>query len=135
MSAIEISLYGAGTLTVLLGIFHVFFYRLFRWKREFQKISVVNARLFYTIHLALTLFILCAGLFAFAAAFEAGYRVHAVQFALVGISLVWLWRLVWQLVYFRARGRYAFLHHALTAYFALLFLGYAYPVFRVQFLS
>ena len=45
-----ISIYIGGILTLFMAMFHIRFYKSFNWKEEYEKISPVNRKIFYTIH-------------------------------------------------------------------------------------
>jgi hypothetical protein len=125
-----ISIYCGGVLSLLMGIFHTRFYKLFKWKTELEKVSEANKKIIYTIHLALLLFF-----FGFAAV----SLFYAKELSLcVGISLgvnlmyalFWLWRTIWQVIYFKPdkNSRLLPLHYILIVIFALLFAAYILPV-------
>ncbi len=121
-----ICIYAGGILTLFMGIFHTKFYRLFKWERAFGKISMPNARIIYTVHLALLLLFF---LFAALSLFYAGElsRSTGLAFGLnLGYALFWIWRLIWQIYYFRdLKGG---LHYLLSVFFLLLALFYLIPV-------
>jgi hypothetical protein len=52
MEAGLISIYGASILTLFLAIFHTRFYKSFQWKKEYEHITLLNRRVFYTIYVA-----------------------------------------------------------------------------------
>ena len=119
-----ICIYTGGALTLLMALFHTLFYRLFKWQAESERMSPVNRRIFYTIHLALLLLFFALGAVSVLGAPELA-RCRGVSFGLVlAMALFWLWRAVWQLAYFRG-GK---MHYALTAWFFLLFAAYALPL-------
>ena len=117
------SIYTGGILTLLLAILHSQYYRLFDWKKNFESISPLNSRIFYTIHMALLLLLVGIGLFTLIYSAELS-NGRGLAFGFNGmISLFWLWRFVWQLVYFR-RGKdkkTPLLAYVLTIWFFLLF--------------
>lgn len=49
----KICIITGGILSLLMVMFHTRFYKLFDWKKDFEKISIKNQKIFYTIHLAL----------------------------------------------------------------------------------
>lgn len=121
-----ICIYAGGILTLFMGIFHTRFYQLFKWGEAFEKISMPNARIIYTVHLALLLlFFLIAALSLFYAGELSRSTGLAFGFNL-GFALFWIWRLIWQIYYFRdLKGT---LHYILIVYFLLLALCYLLPV-------
>ena len=50
-----VSIYCGGVLSLLMGIFHTQFFKLFKWKKELEKITGTNKNIIYTIHIALLL--------------------------------------------------------------------------------
>jgi len=122
-------MYTGGVLTLLMAFFHCRFYALFRWKDVFSGISQLNARVLYTIHLALLLLFFALGVITLLSVEELG-RAEGVSLSLtVSLSLFWLWRFIWQLVHFR-RGkgrRVSPLGLILTFAFFLLFVSYGLP--------
>ena len=62
MTVREAAVVCGGLLSLVMVYFHGRFYKLFGWRREFEKISPLNAKIFYTIHLALLLLFLCFAL-------------------------------------------------------------------------
>lgn len=126
----KITLAAGCGLTVLMTAFHISFPSLFKWKTEGKNVSSTNIRILFTIHLALILF------FAVIAVFTAINFVQLLDEStmslsfLVMISGFWMWRTIWQLIYFKPKkksGRAA-LHYILTVVFFLLFLAYFLPV-------
>ncbi len=126
----KIALAAGCGLTVLMTAFHISFPVIFKWKTEAKNVSSTNKRILFTIHLALILF------FAVVSVFTAVNFLQLLDEStmsicfLVLISGFWLWRTVWQLVYFKPKKGSAMsaLHYILTAVFFLLFLGYFVPV-------
>lgn len=124
-----VSIYTGGILTLLLAVLHSQYYRLFDWKNNFESVSPLNARIFYTIHMALLVIFIGIGLLSLIYTVQLS-QSRGLAFGFnVFISLFWLWRFVWQLVYFR-RGKdkkTPLLAHILTIWFFLLFLTYLIP--------
>jgi hypothetical protein len=125
-----ISIYCGGALSLFMGIFHTRFYKLFKWEKEYERVTAANRRIFYTIHVALLL--LFFGMAALSLLYARELSLGAgISF---GVDLLcaafWLWRAVWQALYFKPEksSRLLILHHALTGCFFLLFIAYALPV-------
>ena len=120
-----ISIYAGGILTLLMAVFHTRFYTLFKWQEEFDKISSVNRRILYTIHIFLTLIFLLIGILSLSYAKELSQCIGiAFGFNLL-IAIFWLARTIWQVFYFKG-GK--LMHYALIIYFFLLFVSYILPV-------
>lgn len=119
-----IAIYIGGTLTIMMAIFHSRFYKLFKWKSEYEKIGLPNNKIFYTIHIALILIFLMIGFISIFYAKELS-RCDGLSFGFcISFSLFWLWRSIWQIVYFKGK----ILHIILIITFSLLFLSYLIPV-------
>jgi len=129
-----ISIYIGGALTLLMALFHTRFYRMFNWKTEFENISKVNSKIIYTIHQALLFLFIIIGLISLIHAQELSRSYGLAAGFNLFLSLFWLWRLVWQLVYFkRERGKkLPPMAVFLIIAFALLFVSYLIPlIYRI----
>jgi len=118
------SIYFGGVLTLLMAIFHTRFYKLFKWKAEYRNITDLNKKVFYTIHLALLLLFFAIGILSLIYAHELS-RCIGISFGInLLISIFWLWRTIWQIVYFKGKT----MHYVLIGYFLILFVSYLIPV-------
>jgi TRAP-type C4-dicarboxylate transport system permease large subunit len=125
-----ISIYVGGVLTLLMAFFHTRFYRMFNWQTEFEKISKVNSKIIYTVHQALLFLFILIGLISLIHAKELSRSFGLAAGFNLFLSLFWLWRLVWQLVYFkREKGKkQPPLVVFLISAFAILFVSYLTPI-------
>jgi cytochrome b561 len=131
MTTSEVFIVSGGALSFLMVIFHLFFFRLFHWKDEFDKLQTANRRIFMTIHIALILLFVIFAFLSFSY-----YRVMAgcegMAFGLViCYALFWLWRVLWQIFYFRippSVKKTPVMHIVTIIAFGLLFVCYAIPV-------
>lgn len=125
-----ISIYTGGTLSLAVAIFHTRFFSFFRWKREFERITTINKNILYTIHLALLMLFFGFAALTFLYAEELSGCAGMALGINVLLSLFWLWRAIWQVVYFKPgrRGRLLLLHFLLFAIFLLLFVCYSIPL-------
>jgi asparagine N-glycosylation enzyme membrane subunit Stt3 len=117
--------------------FHARFYVLFGWRREFEEISPLNARVFYTIHLALLLLFLGFAVLSLVFWRELARGEGLAAGVTVTYALFWFWRTMWQLVYFRppraARGpSRPVLRYGLPVLFAALCVLYFVPFAAAQ---
>lgn len=130
MTLSKFSLIIGNFLTVLVIIFHISFPKLFKWKKDFQRITGTNKRIFFTIHIALFLLLI---MIAFISILHINELVQCTgtnfTFLLL-ISIFWLWRTIWQLVYFKPEKGIPLLlmHYLSTLIFFLLFISYSTPV-------
>jgi hypothetical protein len=122
-----------GILMLIVGIAHTLFYRIFGWRQAFARLRVLDGKVFYTLHVALMLLGLLLAYVSLRHSDELGRAAGLGGTITVLLAAFWLWRLVWQLVYFRPRrlevGRkWIVFHYAWVALFALLTVAYSLPV-------
>ncbi len=134
----EIAIKIGGLLSVMLGIGHCFFYRRFSWKKDFEKIRFVTAKVLYTIHLFLIPIFFFFGYVSWA------YTKELAGGTSLGIALTtfysffWFIRLLWQIIYFRSSKIVGFeklllLHYFLIFYFIILWMAYILPLLNYYF--
>jgi hypothetical protein len=119
-----ISIYVGGVLTFFMGILHTQYSRMFKWEEDFKKISMVNKKIFYTIHLALILLFFVLVFLSLFYALELSKSLGIAFGINLMISLFWLWRLVWQIIYFKGKT----MHYLFMAFFFMLFIAYLIPI-------
>lgn len=131
----EILIISAGMLTLPIAIFHVptFWQLMFRdWKREIKKTGVLNRQLANTLLIALTISLFIFGIISISYAKEMSQVVGMGWGITLSLALFWLWRLVWQVIYFR-RSKNEFelklkiFHYLLIIVFTILFIAYILP--------
>ncbi len=133
MSYVKTGIILGGVLSLVIFVFHIRFYRFFGWQKDFEKVSPVNRRVLYTIHVALYLFLVLLGVISIKYAGELSRAEGLAEGLTLGLSLFWLWRAVWQIAYFTPllkttdRSR-RFVHYILTAMFVVLFIVYLLPM-------
>jgi hypothetical protein len=125
----EIFVIMGGVLSLALAIFHCFFYNIFHWKKEFEKISIINAKVFMTLHIGLI------GLFLFYTFLSFFYtqelsRCDGLAGMIMGFyALCWLCRTIWQITYLKLVSKVRPLFHCvLIVWFTLLFMAYSIPL-------
>jgi hypothetical protein len=125
-----ISIYAGGLLTLFLAVFHTRFYRLFHWEKEYEHVSLVNRRIFYTIHVALYLLFFLFAFISFVYARELAASEGLAFGINIACSAFWLWRALWQICYFRtpAGRRPPAIWYVMVLSFLLLFIAYLAPV-------
>ena len=125
-----ISIYVGGVLTVLLALFHARFYRMFNWGSDFKKIGLLNRRVLYTVHLALLLVFFMVGALSLIYAGELGASTGLAFGLNLLFSLFWVWRLVWQLYYFKGKKgqKVPPVSVLMVVWFVLLAVAYLFPV-------
>jgi hypothetical protein len=129
----QLAIKTGGVLSILLGIGHCFFYRRFGWKKDFLKISSINAKIIYTIHIFLIpLFFLYGYLsWMYSAELAGGSPLGITLTAFYAIF--WLLRAIWQMLYFSPVKAYGsssalYLHYFLSIYFIILCITYSTPI-------
>lgn len=112
-----------GLFNIGFAIFHIFFWRLFDWKRQLASLSFLNRQVVQILNLCLTFAFL---IFAYVSFFHTAELLGTQlgRALLLLISLFWLLRAVEQVVFFGlSRG-------VSIAFFAAFLIGsvlYAYP--------
>jgi hypothetical protein len=122
----KVAIFIGSFLSLALFLFHAKLHRLFGWQGEFTKISMLNGKVIYTVNLALTLLFLLFSIISFIY-FNELARCDGLAFGLcLGLTLFWVWRLVWQFFYFKwvISGISMFL----VGSFLLLSISYFIPV-------
>jgi hypothetical protein len=133
MSIAQICIVIGGLLSLFMAVFHSRFYKMFYWRRELKKISLPNQKILYTIHIALLLLFVVFALLSFVYVDELS-QSKGLALGIAGLyALFWLWRMIWQIAYFRPpKGsdikKLPFIHYFLIVIFALLFIVYGIPV-------
>jgi hypothetical protein len=119
-----------GALTILLAIFHSRFYKVFHWAKDFEKVTLINRKIIYTIHLALLLIFFMIGTLSLICAKELSQSIGLALWFNLFYAVFWIWRLVWQILYFkRPKGqKIPPIGIFLMILFALLILSYLLPV-------
>ena len=124
-----ICIYTGGILHIVMTFFHTRFFKMFGWKEEFKKLSLVNARILYTIHIALLLLFAGIGFTSIVYAEQLSRSLGLAAGINWFLSVFWLWRLIWQLFYFkRQKGqKLPAISIILSIIFLLLFVSYLIP--------
>ena len=123
------SIYAGGVMTLLMAIFHIRFPKVFKWGKDYGRITEINKRIFHTIHLALLLLFVVIGIFSLFYASELS-ECKGVSFGFnLLISFFWLWRTIWQILYFKGKT----MLFVLIVVFSILFLAYLIPI--IQYLT
>ena len=101
MNILKTAILAGGVIAVAVTIGHCLFYRWFRWKEVFEKVTHKDRRVFYTIHVFLIpLFVLSAYL-SFFHTDELARAEGISKGILIFYSLFWFCRGIWQIVDFR----------------------------------
>lgn len=99
---------------------------MLKWEKDYELITEVNKRIYYTIHIALLLMFIIIGILSLFYADELS-ECKGISFGLsLMISIFWLWRTIWQIVYFKGKT----MHYILILVFSVLFVSYLIPVIQ-----
>ncbi len=124
-----------GTLSILLGVAHCYYYRGFGWGEEFQKINILNAKILYTIHLFLIPLFFLYGYLSWMHSAELAGGSSLGMTLTTFYAVFWLLRAIWQIIYFKPLksdgfNRLASLNYFITSYFVVLCATYSTPIYR-----
>ncbi|RHX91880.1 hypothetical protein [Leptospira stimsonii] len=111
--------------SVGFAVFHVFFWKLFRWKEDLKRISFANRAILQIANLRLIYF------FVFMAVITFFFRTELVHsqmgnWILIGLSFFWWGRLIEQFIFLRVNQSMV---HFLSALFFLGGVLYLIPLF------
>lgn len=128
-----------GILSFGVAAGHSLFYRVFGWKSDLEKISILNRKILYTIHIFLTIFFLIFATISILFAAELSTGKGIAGGLCFGYALLWIIRLIWQIAYFRPseipHNRNLLIFHCFLIFlFAFLSLCYFAPLAQ-RFLS
>lgn len=117
----------ASLFNLSFAVFHVFFWRLFRWKQELARLSFLNRAIMQVMNLCLIAVFLA---FAYVSMFHSEELMGTAlgRSLLVFIALFWFLRALEQIAFFTLR-------RPISIAFFMAFLGgaliYAYPLARL----
>ena len=122
-----------GILMLIVGVVHLFFHRIFDWRQAFAQVRVIDAKVFNTLHVALILLGLVLAYVSLRHSEELSRGAGLAGTLTALLAAFWLWRLVWQVVYFRPRGlhlgrRWVVFHYGWIALFGMLTFAYSLPI-------
>lgn len=117
-----------GVYNLALIIFHLFFWKLFSWKKDLKRIAAINQATMQVMNITL---IFIFAIFAYISFFHA-YELLTTSLGkslLVLVGLLWLFRAVLQIVFYGLKNRISFLFFI---YFILGGVIYLYPIIRAS---
>jgi hypothetical protein len=102
---------------------------MFNWTEEFEKITLANSRILYTIHIALLLVFIAIGVISIIYAKDLSQSIGLAAGLNCVLSIFWLWRLIWQIIYFKVEKGQSLpsISIFLSVIFLLLFASYFIP--------
>lgn len=125
MPATKTIIYLCGIYSIAFAILHIFFWKLFNWKNDLKKISIVNSGIMQLLNVCLIYFFL---LVAFICFFHTDELINTAlgKTFLLAVSLFWLLRTVQQFIFLKIYNRTVYL---LTIIFIIGSILFALPVF------
>jgi hypothetical protein len=125
MDTNELIIYCCGLYSLGFAIFHALFWKLFNWKTDLKKMSLVNRAIIQIANTRLIyVFIFVAFVcFFYTKELEASALGHAF---LAGIALFWLGRMIEQFIFLKVKSK---LVNILTVVFAIGTILFALPLF------
>ena len=85
------------------AIFHLMFWRLFRWKRDLSSLTFINRSVTQILNLCLTFVFLLMAYISFFNTSEL-IQTNLGKALLVGFSLFWFLRMIEQIIFFGIRN-------------------------------
>jgi hypothetical protein len=85
------------------AIFHLMFWRLFRWKRDLSSLTFINRSVMQILNLCLTFVFLLMAYISFFNTSEL-IQTNLGKALLVGFSLFWFLRMIEQIIFFGVRN-------------------------------
>ncbi|MFZ4589637.1 MAG: hypothetical protein ACOYN6_01445 [Ignavibacteria bacterium] len=99
----ELFVISCGIFNISFGILHLFFWKLFDWKHDLQKISYYNRATVQILNLRMIYVFISVGFIMVLFRADIMYSVLG-DAILVGVLLFWLGRLIEQLIFFREKS-------------------------------
>ena len=117
-------LFLCGLYSVALAIFHILFWRLFKWKTELDKLNFANRAIIQILNSRIIYFFLFVAFICFVYPGELITSDLGRAF-LTGVSLFWVGRTIEQFVFLKANNKFI---HVLTIVFIAGATLFALPV-------
>lgn len=110
----EVSLFAGGIFNLGFTIFHLFFWKLFDWKKDLTSLTPVNRSVMQILNLCLTFMIFVMAYLSLFLPREM-LTTHLGRTLLIAFALFWFLRMLEQIFVFEVKGR-------LSVLFTLIFL-------------
>ena len=104
-----------GFYNLLFAVFHLLFWRLFKWNKEMQKLSFANRGIIQILNIQIIYYFVAVAIVCFCFTNEL-LTTHLGKVFLLGNSLFWIIRLVQQYIFLRKNS---FVIHFLAMLFLL----------------
>ena len=99
----EVMILIGGFYNLGFAIFHLLFWRLFRWKRDLSSLTFINRSVMQILNLCLTFVFLLMAYISFFNTSEL-IQTNLGKALLVGFSLFWFLRMIEQVIFFGIRN-------------------------------
>jgi len=99
----EVMILIGGFYNLGFAIFHLMFWRLFRWKRDLSSLTFINRSVMQILNLCLTFVFLLMAYISFFNTSEL-IQTNLGKALLVGFSLFWFLRMIEQIIFFGIRN-------------------------------
>ena len=99
----EVMILIGGFYNLRFAIFHLMFWRLFRWKRDLSSLTFINRSVMQILNLCLTFVFLLMAYISFFNTSEL-IQTNLGKALLVGFSLFWFLRMIEQIIFFGIRN-------------------------------
>ena len=120
----DIMIFICGVHSLFFAIFHIAFWKFFKWKTELKKINLANRAIMQILNLCLIYFFLFVAFICFFFTKEL-YASNLGKVFLCGISLFWLLRAIEQFIFLSVNKLFI---HVLTVLFVAGFIIFLLPV-------
>lgn len=120
----ELIIYLCGFFSLGFAIFHLFFWKIFNWNKELQKVSKHNRGIFQILNIRLIYLLLFTAAVCFFCTEEL-YTTRLGKAFLLGWSVFWLGRTIEQFIFLRINTPVI---HVLTIFFMTGTVLFALPL-------
>lgn len=119
----------AGVYNLLLVIFHLLFWRMFKWKTDLRKLGFANKAIIQILNIQLIYYFLVVAIICFAFPEEL-VKTNLGRFFLFSNAMFWLIRTLQQFVFLRVKNIFV---NYLTVYFFLGVVIFSIPLIKYYF--
>lgn len=99
----EVMILLGGVYNLGFAIFHLMFWRIFRWKKDLSRLTFINRSVMQILNLCLTFVFLLMAYISFFNTSEL-IQTNLGKALLVGFSLFWFLRMIEQIIFFGIRN-------------------------------
>lgn len=110
-----------GFYCIAFFIFHLSFWKLFRWKTDLQRITPINRAIIQVLNLRLTYVFLFVGIMLFLFQVEL-LETKLGKFFLIAMSIFWFMRAIEQIIFFSRKKMVSWMMFVLFTIGGALFL-------------